>query len=199
MAKWWHYPAWRRVALQVTMWVLFGASLGVAGMVSAYRQGQVNSKYSPPIACGKFVVRAPVGWKVILHPDSLVKVEAIEPTKTSRRPRHLLFYEKQIVEPTTAMEFLGQVKSNGTGFVEEEDPGEASPVTIAGFEGVATIREYVRTVAIIARVHIVEYSAAAVSPQGQALGVKMLSDGASVEADELLFDELLGRITTTQN
>lgn len=199
MAKWWHYPAWRRVALQVTMWVLFGASLGVAGLVSAHRRGLIDSKYSPPISCGKFVVRAPVGWKVILHPEALVKVEAIEPVRASGKPRHLLFYEKQIVEPTTAAEFLNEIKTNGAGFISEEDPGEAETVTIAGLEGVSNVREYVRPVAIIARVHVVEFSAAVVSPEGQGLGVKMLTDGASPEADGFLFDELIGRITKSEN
>jgi len=194
MAKWWEYPAWRRTVLQVTMWALLGATLGMAAMVSSYRSGSINAKYSAPIACGKYVVRVPLGWKIVLHPTGPVRVEAFEQKRVGGRPRRLQFYERQLTESVTAEDVLLEINAQPGSILREDDTSHLQDVRIAGMNGTMFVRGYTRMVAIISLVPVIEYSAAVVSPDGASLAVKLVCEGDPDDSDPALFGELIGRI-----
>lgn len=61
MARPWEYPRWRRVLMQVAMWVVFLAGLGLAHVVVRQRQ-LMPIALEPPTRLGPLWVRLPQGW-----------------------------------------------------------------------------------------------------------------------------------------
>lgn len=64
MAKNWQYGRLRAVALQVVMWLLFGASLGLAAYIDHRKSAQLDVTLGEPRNVGRLVVRLPKGWEV---------------------------------------------------------------------------------------------------------------------------------------
>ena len=64
MAKSWQYGRWRGVALQVVMWLIFGASLGLAAYIDHRRSGTLDVALLEPRTFGRISVRLPKGWDI---------------------------------------------------------------------------------------------------------------------------------------
>lgn len=64
MAKNWQYGRLRGVALQVVMWLIFGASLGLAAYIDHRKSAQLDVTLGEPRTVGRLVVRLPKGWEV---------------------------------------------------------------------------------------------------------------------------------------
>jgi len=65
MARPWEYPRWRRVLMQVVMWVILGGTLGLAQLVVRQRQ-QAPIFLQLPVQVGPLWVSLPLGWTAIL-------------------------------------------------------------------------------------------------------------------------------------
>jgi len=57
------YGRWRRTALQVVLWLIFGGTLGLAGFVSHRRTSPLGVTLGEPVSFGALKVRLPQGWQ----------------------------------------------------------------------------------------------------------------------------------------
>src|SRR4051794_35997370 len=64
MAKNWQYGRLRVVALQVVMWLIFAASLGLAAFIDHRKNGALEVTWGEPRTFGGLVVRLPRGWEL---------------------------------------------------------------------------------------------------------------------------------------
>src|SRR5438477_9681382 len=64
MARSWHYPRWRRIALQVILVAVFGITLGVAAWVDRYQSARVSIELGPAVRMGELHVRLPRNWAI---------------------------------------------------------------------------------------------------------------------------------------
>jgi hypothetical protein len=64
MAKNGQYGRWRSVALQVAIWLVFAASLGVAALIDHRRTASLDVTLGEPRTFGRLVVRLPRGWEL---------------------------------------------------------------------------------------------------------------------------------------
>ena len=64
MAKNSQYGRLRAVALQVVMWLVLAASLGLAAFIDHRRSGSLDVALGEPVTEGRVVVRLPKGWDV---------------------------------------------------------------------------------------------------------------------------------------
>lgn len=67
MAKSWQYGRWRAVVLQAVMWVVLGASLGLAAFIDHRRSGMLDVRLGESVRDGRLLVRLPVDWEVVIQ------------------------------------------------------------------------------------------------------------------------------------
>lgn len=67
MAKNWQYGRLRTVALQVVMWLTFGASLGLAAYIDHRRSGALDVRLGEAIIDGRLAIRIPIDWEIDLR------------------------------------------------------------------------------------------------------------------------------------
>jgi hypothetical protein len=65
VSKSWHYPKWRRVALQFTLWGIFAATVGLAALVDRHKQRVWEVPLGEAVVLEDVTVRLPAGWAVI--------------------------------------------------------------------------------------------------------------------------------------
>jgi hypothetical protein len=74
MARSWHYPRWRRIVMQVVLWAVFGATLGLAALVARHKRQagtlelQAARTVALPVGGPTVGVRLPKGWMVLHDP-----------------------------------------------------------------------------------------------------------------------------------
>lgn len=79
MGRPWEYPRWKRVLMQVTMWVILGASLGLAQLISHQRANSPQADLGPPQLWGRLIVRLPEGWDMQERElDQVLVIEGVE-------------------------------------------------------------------------------------------------------------------------
>ena len=198
MAKWWEYPVWRRNVLIAITWSLFAGSLALAAAVSAHQHGKLESGFSAPVPCGPFAVRLPVGWSGTLRTGGLLRIDAVEPVQIKRltRPRRLVFLQRALTPGATVEDFISQEPAlSGRVIMQTDTVDDAEAYTIAGYEGVSYIR---MLSAIYANNPVFEYVGVVVTPEGQALAVKLICDGKPSEADRPLLHSVLDRVAMKQ-
>ncbi len=198
MAKWWEYQPWRRKALIAITWACFGSSLAIAAYVSAVQHGKLDSSFSPPISFGAFTVRIPVGWSANLRTGATSRLDATEPSALKRlnRPRKLLYIYKSLSPGTTLNEFVSQEPSlSARSILQQDEQSEEEEVTIAGHPGFAYVKAYAP---IFMSTPIFEYIGVAITPQGQAIAVKLICEGKPSEDDLPMLHTVLDRIKMGQ-
>ena len=106
------YGRWRRVAMQVVLWVIFGGTLALAGYVSHRRAGSLNSDLAAPVTVGRLKVRLPSGWERIKPPDSDTRQALVvqEHDEEGRQRRELWITQER----------QAQVKKGPTYYLETE-------------------------------------------------------------------------------
>jgi hypothetical protein len=57
--------------MQGIMWIILGATIGLAALVSHHRRSAFEVKLSPPITYRSVTVQLPKGWKLTKNPDEL--------------------------------------------------------------------------------------------------------------------------------
>jgi hypothetical protein len=70
MAKNWQYGRLQAVALQVVMWIIFAASLGLAAFIDHRRSGGLDVRLGEPLTEGRLVVRLPQNWEILIAPST---------------------------------------------------------------------------------------------------------------------------------
>src|SRR5438034_7830376 len=65
------YSPARRFMMQGIMWIILGASVGLAALVSHHRRSAFELKLAPPITYRTVTVQLPKGWKLTKNPDEL--------------------------------------------------------------------------------------------------------------------------------
>src|SRR2546421_5122303 len=65
------YPPSRRFMMQGIMWIILGATVGLAALVSHHRRSAFEVKLAPPITYRAVTVQLPKGWKITKNPDEL--------------------------------------------------------------------------------------------------------------------------------
>jgi hypothetical protein len=63
MARPWEYPRWRRWVMQLVMWLILGATVGLAELIT-YQRNHMPIELGPPVQLGQVDVRLPAGWRV---------------------------------------------------------------------------------------------------------------------------------------
>src|SRR5438105_2971156 len=64
MARSWHYPRWRRVALQGALVIVLCVTLGVAAWVDQYKGMRVATELGQVVRLGDLRVRIPLNWGI---------------------------------------------------------------------------------------------------------------------------------------
>src|SRR5437588_671233 len=67
MPRPWEYSPTRRIAMQITMWLVFAATLGVAQIVSSHRARIERMDLDEPISVGDVRLRLPRDFEVTLQ------------------------------------------------------------------------------------------------------------------------------------
>jgi hypothetical protein len=108
----WHYPKWRRVAMQAVMFLILGASLALAQWVVHDRRTNGSTRMGGMRYYGPIGVRIPAGWKLeseAVEPGlapKWVKFKAVEPGPGGAPGRVLLVAENQGSPRLTAEQLL---------------------------------------------------------------------------------------------
>lgn len=94
MARLWEYPRWRRVLMQVAMWVIFGGALGLAQLVVRQRQ-LTPIVLEPRTRLGPLWVRLPQGWMPVSGQDPAAgEIRVADP----EQPRDLTILVQRLPE-----------------------------------------------------------------------------------------------------
>src|SRR5689334_16676499 len=64
MARPQNYSPTRRFMMQGIMWIILGATVGLAALVSHHRRSAFEVKLAPPITYRGVTVQLPKGWKI---------------------------------------------------------------------------------------------------------------------------------------
>lgn len=79
MPRPWEYPRWRRIVMQVVMWLILGATLGLAQLISNQR-ARAPEALGVPMRVGSFLVRMPEGWALQRFRDQdVLGVRGVDP------------------------------------------------------------------------------------------------------------------------
>jgi hypothetical protein len=151
MARSWHYPRWKRLALQFALLLVLGLTLGLAELVARHQRAAQVTVLGPPATVGRVTIRLPKRWVAEsedVNTDSTV-IHAQEPD-ADRHGRVLTIAEEDVPFGTSLDRFLKQsglgpaarpIRDNG---IEEpprvlwktpECPTGQEPVTVANCGG----------------------------------------------------------------
>ena len=79
MGRPWEYPRWRRVVMQVAMWLILGGSLGLAQFISVRSRNAVES-IGTQVQVDRFLVRLPDEWPVVRRHDADAEgIQVVDP------------------------------------------------------------------------------------------------------------------------
>ena len=94
--------------MQVAMWVIFGLTLALAGVVSRHQRQSHKVPLGPPIPVGDLMVRIPPGWHYKLFSGDVLGIRAEEPGDQIQRPvRTIQVRQQRLADPAiNAEEYL---------------------------------------------------------------------------------------------
>src|SRR5688572_3510330 len=143
MARSWQYPRWRRYAMQATMWLVLGATVGLAAFVNHERRRSMRVELGSPTSHGWLVVRLPKTWQQSVLPereDRVIAV-AVEPDE-QRLGRTVTITRDRVTRPISPLEFLltSNAQMLGLDLQLAQDPKGGKdlvePITVGGHPGV---------------------------------------------------------------
>ena len=138
MARSWQYPRWRRIVVQVVLWVVFAATIGVAQLVVRHRQ-LVGSVDLAPLRMVdlpggvEIGVRLPKGWPV--------DHDAAEHGGDDERPSDL----GDSIRAFEAHEPAGGVDGNGDPDAEAADAGHGLVILCEPLTSSTGAKEYLES------------------------------------------------------
>jgi hypothetical protein len=64
MARNWQYPRWRRLLMQSAMWVILGATVGLAALLDRHQHMETRVTLGSPVQCGGIQLQLPSHWMI---------------------------------------------------------------------------------------------------------------------------------------
>jgi hypothetical protein len=145
MARSWQYPRWRRFAMQVAMWVILAATVGLAALVNHERRRSMRVDLGAPIVSGAMSVRLPKTWqqsRVAGERDGRIIAQAVEPDDQNLG-RTVTITRDRVAAPVSPLEFLLASNNQIMGLElltaqHARTSGEqlVEPITVGGWPGV---------------------------------------------------------------
>lgn len=178
----WDPTRFRRIALQVVMWLILCAAVGLAAAVSHHRREMLKVPLSPPVRAGELTFRLPEGWQMRQRAARDASLQAVEPGGTQRT---LTVTSEPLRRMVSPQEYLARN--------HEPLAGGGGPVEIAGQPGVLLGRSHfyrLQTGELAASKQVV---VCAVLPSRRAVVLELEGPGA-VEPGDL---ELVRQIAAT--
>lgn len=121
MGRPWEYPNWRRVVMQVVMWLILCATLGLAEIVTRTR----GIEGAEQVRVGPLIVRLPYGWKLD-SVDTVSGMRAHDPDGQRQLFAVVAPFKRTEVTNGSSYQGPGAVNFKGlhqTGFMEVEHHG----------------------------------------------------------------------------
>lgn len=182
MAKSWQYGRWRSVAMQGAMWVVLGATVGLAALVSHEKRQAQRADLGPPQQVGGVWLRLPEGWQssVEASDDQTLKVVVSEPGGSLYRRTLLIELER------SSLSFLDLLMGRF--------PAGGKPLRFGPVEGRTSVHRYVEQGVKIA---VIEGQASL--PTRQVLRMRLwvvgVRDEARLQANVDLFERLAASLS----
>jgi hypothetical protein len=157
MARSWQYGRWRRILMQVVMWVILAATVGLAALVTSHRSKSGHANLVQISTKGRVTLRMPAGWLIGGGSEPGTLLVAQEPGAGNGGEGRMLTVRWQRVRGvSSAQEFLVNhgflrgaitIDESGDGGNGDDDtdagpqpaPAETTamkPVSIGGWAGV---------------------------------------------------------------
>jgi hypothetical protein len=135
----WEYPTSRRILMQLVLWIIFGASVGLAALVTHDRQTRNGNRLADVRYVGRIGVKLPTGWILQRENQGNVLLVASEPDTADQKGRQITI-RRHKVDPTVSPEQFLESSGLLTGTLRlvSTDPAAniAEPITIANQPGV---------------------------------------------------------------
>jgi hypothetical protein len=180
MAKNLQYGRLRAVALQVVMWLIFGASLGLAAYIDHRRSGSLDVELAEPRAVGRLVVRLPNGWELKEEGGPPQALVAEELDRQGRLRRTLKITQEQQTGRVRGPEYYLESVVNPLG-IEEIAP-EVEPFRFLGQDDAVLMAMKIGNTRALRRqmpaIPEAGVYACAVLPDGLTVTVQVMGDGA---------------------
>jgi hypothetical protein len=133
------YPKSRRLLMQAVLFIIFGASVGMAQYVIHQRRVSGNTHLAAMRYVGQVGVQLPRGWMLVRENQGSILWMATEPDTTERKGRRITIRQQKLQTLVSSEEFLQNSRLlDGTERIIRTDPASnvAAPITIAGDSGV---------------------------------------------------------------
>lgn len=147
MARNAQYGRWRQAALTVVLWLVFGASLGLAAFVSHRKNGALDVSLGQPVEFGRLLVRLPRDWQVYGAATPRRTLVADDQDRQGRHRRSIRITQEQQGSRRKAAEYyleslLGEETSLNVPFEMEPFPllGQSDGV-VCTFQGLPSTYE----------------------------------------------------------
>ncbi len=194
MARLTDYSPRQRLMLQVAMWLVLGATVGLAAMVTRYRTASSDVDLTEPATIGRFRVRLPANWTIFkpTDPRSVLAFKAVEKKRSKGvAPREAWIFYQKLPKYIPADEFLSQQRVIGF----DDTDAEVRTITIAGYQGLRFDGPYLPRIGplVLGSPRTVT-TLVVVLPEGSALAIKYLCDIKPTKQDEALIQQLVHRI-----
>lgn len=173
--------------MQVTLWVVLGATVGLAALVDHYRSGASAVKLGPMEDFGPLSLRLPSGWAITSEGEPVLLVQAEE--GADGRARILSVLRQPVPEEMTALEFI--IRS---GLAPPAAARVAQPIAMAGQTGaMVSVNRQLRghNGGVVDERDMV--AVAMIRPQ-HAIILHLSSTGNSLGADEELIREIAATV-----
>jgi hypothetical protein len=134
MPRPWEYTRARRIAMQVVMCLLLGASITVAYAVQRIRSAQLAPRQWHPVTAGGFTLELPADWHTDVETafGGIVEVKSVEQHATLGVTRGLLVYARTL----HAKEYESAQDFAADDLDEQFSADDARPIDFLGQHGV---------------------------------------------------------------
>lgn len=183
----WQYTRWRRVAMQVAVWVVFAGVMGLAALVDRYRTPVI--RLARPARLGEAVLLLPVDWDVTTPPTlrgSAIEVRERTNGSESNAPGRVL---------SIALVHAGSVPPEDLlSELEQHRLGQVGPITGFQFGKYPGAEAIVRITAIDEQtgdqLRGYEINACTVLPKGQGILLRLTGPLDPTPRDERLVQQV---------
>jgi hypothetical protein len=148
MARPWDYPRWRRTAMQIALWLIFGGTLGLASLLTHARHQTPLVILGTERIAGTLRLKLPQGWRSlrllpdVAQADSRIVAVVADGMSRATGSRTITVYCEQTDTPTQAEQYLQDSGLLTQLFPAGEVIADETPVKLGGVEAVRVTGEY---------------------------------------------------------